>query len=175
MRIWNISARGLGAAAGLAAFALLSGCGNAPTSPTPSNPGSFKGQMRSELEESRREFVVETRERLDEIDNRIAQLDSRLANESELVSESQKAEWQQELFELRQERDVARAELARAEATSPDEFRQMRGTIGLQLDRVEAGIDALVNSITGVFRGDEEQTEPVRGEDDWETRGPGWE
>lgn len=132
--------------------------------PEPRDPSNYGSQFSAELAEERQEFINDTEERLSELDNEIARLKARIQGESQYVSESDRAEWNQDLFELQQDRERAQAELQRARTASAEEWQQMRSNIGIQVDRLESGVRALGSAIGGVFSGGEQ--EPVRGEDE---------
>lgn len=150
-----------------AAACIALGCGSDKPA---EDPGSYNQQYSAELQQERQDFINGTQERLNELENRIGQLQARLENERQYVSESQAAEWSQELFDLQLERREAQARLERAQTADQEEWEAMRGGLGSTLDSIEARLDAIGSSIANVFQGDDEpaedQRQPVGGQDE---------
>jgi hypothetical protein len=112
---------------------------------------SFTQLRTEELERERREFVQERRDQLQQLGTRIARLQARLDHEAKFVDAREKAEWSQELFDLREQHRKAGAELARAETASPDEWAAMRGDVGYAIDSLQAGVTKAGTEINRLF------------------------
>ena len=135
------------------------------TSKPPANePSTYGARYGSELEHERAEFVYQTQERIDKLDREIRQLQVRIDGESPYVSADQRAEWRQDLFELEQERRASQAELDRARTVSPAEWRQMRGTVGAGVDRVEAAVGQVGYAIRTAFSREQTSDEAAAGQ-----------
>jgi hypothetical protein len=119
---------------------------------------SFTQLRAEELERERGEFVRERREQLDQLDTRISRLQARLDHEAMFVDAHEKAEWSQELFDLRGQHRKAEAELARAEKATPDEWAAMRGDVGYAIDSLQAGVTKAGSEINRLFASDESDT-----------------
>jgi hypothetical protein len=146
------------------------GCNSPPA--TAKNPDSFNQQYHAELNAEREKFIRDTQQRLDRLDNRIAQLHARIDHESQFVSPADAAEWKQELFDLRMEQQKARAELQRAQTVDDQQWEAMRGPLGRQVDRLEAGVSTVGSRIGHLFKSDERppvddhsERQPVSGQD----------
>jgi hypothetical protein len=119
---------------------------------------TFSQLREQELQEERRDFLAESQGRLEEVNRDIARMETRLKHEGELVDAAQRAEWSQELFELKQERANLEARVVRAESATPEEWREMRGTLGVGIDSLEAGVTRLGNALSNAFGSDESAT-----------------
>lgn len=150
-------------AAALLAGTTTFGCGS--DQQQPSYPEMYGQKLDAELEQERRDFIAEKQEDLREIENEINRLQVRLDNEAQYVDADQRAEWSNDLFELKQERQNLQASLARAQEATPEEWREMRGFLGTSIDRLEAGVSALGGQIEQITGPDQEVREPVRGEE----------
>jgi hypothetical protein len=127
---------------------------------------SFAQMKQEELESERREFIRERQEQLNELDTQISRLETRLQHEAKFADADEKAEWNQELFELRQEQGRAQAELDRANKATSEEWAQMRGNLGTMLDSLQAGVNKAGAEITGLFRSDDAEGAGARAEVD---------
>jgi BMFP domain-containing protein YqiC len=119
---------------------------------------SFTQLRAEELERERREFVRERREQLDQLDTRISRLEARLDHEAKFVDAHEKAEWSQQLFDLREQHRKAGAELERAEKASPDEWAAMRGDVGYAIDSLQAGVTKAGTEINRLFNSGDSDT-----------------
>lgn len=140
------------ATVGTAAVLTAVGCGGQQKSTT--EPATYSAQYQAELQEERQEFVNDSQERLNEIDNKIARLETRLQYESPYVDSDKRAERSQQLFEAKLQRNELQSKLQRASTASPQEWEEMRGTMGRQLDRVDAAVGQLEVEVDEVFGGD---------------------
>jgi hypothetical protein len=129
-------------------LALSLGCGSSSTT---NPPKTYAEQRDNELESERTEFIADHRERLKEIDNEIGLLETKLKHESKFVDNEQRAEWSQDLFELKQERQQLRAELDRARTANKAEWEEMRGNFGMAFDSLEAGVIKLRDEVAARF------------------------
>ena len=133
-----------------------------------SYPDMYGEKMAAENEAERREFIADKQEELREIENEINRLQARIDGESQYVDADKRAEWSNNLFELKQERQDIQARLSRAQTATPEEWAEMRGFFGTSVDRLKAGVSALggqIEQMTGPeerapVRGDEEEMEP---------------
>ena len=136
-------------AAALAALAVSCGSNNQNNGDRQTAP---YGQLRQEESAAeRREFIAAQREELDELGIEIARMDARLQHEGQYVDAEQRAEWSQELFELRQRQTRARAELERAQNATPAEWAAMRGALGNAVDSLQAGVGKLAGEMGDLF------------------------
>jgi hypothetical protein len=148
-------------------MALVTACGRRDQ-PRAQDPASYEQQFAAQNEEAREEFVEETQERISELDREISQIETRIDQESEFVSLSERAQWKDELFELKRQRQDAEARLDRAQSASPEEWQASRDEVSLTIDRLEAGVQTLGNRVGRVFAGEpdaDRDREPVRGEE----------
>jgi hypothetical protein len=137
---------------GLACVAAwLASCGNHSPEQRPNDPTSYDDQLSSELADERASFIGDKQEQLDELDQKIGQMKARLDHESEYVSESERADWKQDLFELEQQRAQARSRLQRAKTATPAEWKAARNDVSLTFDRLEAGVETLGSRIGRLF------------------------
>jgi hypothetical protein len=141
----------------VATLASALACGCASQKNGAARTSSFGELRQQELAEERREFIQEHREQLEELDTQISRLQARLEHEAKFVEADEKAEWGQELFELRQRHGKARAELTRAENASPEEWAAMRGDIGYAIDSLQAGVTKAGAEIGQLFSSGESE------------------
>ncbi len=134
-------------AASLLAAAALGGCAR----PSPSEPSTYHAKLDQELAQDRANFIDKTRARLREVDNETNLLKAKLDAESPYVSDDKRAEWKQQLFDLQQERKQLDAELHRAETISLNEWRAMRGNLGVMLDSLEAAVKQMSYEVRTAF------------------------
>lgn len=120
-------------------------------------PASFQEYQNEELSTERQQFIKDTQQELDEVSNEIGRLEVRLQHESQYVDQDQQASWSQELFELKQEQQRMQAQLERARTASDAEWEEMRGTFGVAVDSLQAGVTKVSREIAHVFAGDEDQ------------------
>jgi hypothetical protein len=147
----------------VAALASVLACGCASQRNGTARTASFGELRQQELADERREFIKEHREQLEELDTQISRLQARLDHEAKFAKADEKAEWSQELFELRQRHGKARAELIRAENASPEEWAAMRGDIGYAIDSLQAGVTKAGAEIGQLFSsGDGDEQGPQR-------------
>lgn len=137
------------------AAALAFGCASQKSN-TERQADSYAQLKQDELESERREFIRERQEQLNELDTQISRLEARLQHEAEFVDAAEKAEWDQDLFELRQDQGRAQAELDRASQATPEQWAQMRGDLGVTVDSLQASVNKAGSEITGLFRSDDE-------------------
>lgn len=138
------------------------GCGGSQTSKQ-AEPPSFTEYQQRELEAERKEFIADGRTRLDKLDNDIGLLETKLEHEAQYVDEQKRAEWSQQLFENRQEKQRLEAELQRAQTASAAEWAEMRGTFGRSVDTVEASIAKIGAEISqAVGMGPTEQQQQIQ-------------
>jgi hypothetical protein len=136
------------------AIATLGGCAaEHRTRPAP----SYQNLKQQELSEERKEFIEEARARLVEVNRDIAHLDAKLKHESEFVDASERAEWNQELFELKQQRSELNADLERAKTVTLEQWEQMRGRLGVATDSLQAGVRLLTTRISRALASNEER------------------
>jgi hypothetical protein len=145
--------RNKGFIVGSLAAVLAFGCSSQKSS---SDPDSYSQIKQDELESERREYIKERQEQLNKLDTEISRLEARLENEAKFVDADEKADWTQELFELRQEQGKAQAELDRASQASPQEWAEMRSTVGGAVDTLQAGVNKTGAEITGLFTSDDD-------------------
>jgi hypothetical protein len=150
---------------GSLAAALAFGCASQKSN-TEREADSFAQMKQTELESERREFIRERQQQLNELDTQISRFETRLQHEAKFVDADEKAEWNQELFELRQEQGRVQAELDRADGASPEEWAEMRGNLGTMLDSLQAGVNKAGAEITGLFRSDDAEPAGARAEVD---------
>ena len=148
------------------AMTLGCGCANRPMSPQVQQPQSYGEYRQQEQNEERDEFIAEKKSTLDELDNDIGRLEVKLNHEAKYVDAEERAEWSQDLFELRQERDRVRSELERARTASDAEWAEMRGTLGGAVDSLEAGFETVRGEVMAAFDGDDESPSDREGDDD---------
>src|SRR5438105_2950468 len=91
------------------AAATAVGCGR----PSPAEPSSYHARVDENLERDRGEFIAKSNARLAEVDNQIGLLQAKIGAESAYVTEDKRAQWKQQLFDLRQERRQLDAEVKR--------------------------------------------------------------
>ena len=127
-------------------------------------PTMYGNKMDAELQNERQEFITEKQQELREIETEINRLEARIQGEAQYVDAEQRAEWNQELFELKQERQDLQARLSRAQSASPEEWNEMRGFFGKSIDRLEAGVSTLGGQIEQLT-GPEGERQPVSGEE----------
>lgn len=162
----NMGRRVAGGAAIVFGLALSAACGR----PDPEEPRSYGERVDAELAQERQSYIDTQQQRIDELQNEIGRLEARLEGESEFVDEAQRAEWRNELFEQKIELNEAEARLQAARTASDEEWRQMRGNLGLTLDRAEAAVGQIGYSFRSLFAGEPEadesadEREPVAGE-----------
>ena len=106
-------------------------------------PPSYQELQQQELSAERDEYIRETRERLSELDTDVQHMKAKLEHEKQFVDADQRASWSQELFNLEQEEAQLEAQLQRAQTATPQEWQQMRGTIGTATDSLQAGLNKL--------------------------------
>jgi hypothetical protein len=135
-----------------AALALSCGSQQSTTPPVAPEDDSFAQAQQKELESERQEFIRERRQQLDELDTEISRLEARLEHEGKLANAEEKAEWSQQLFELRQEHSRARAELDRASQVGPEEWKEMRGDLDVTFDALQASVSKAGSDIADLFR-----------------------
>jgi len=157
------------AAAILLAGGLAAGCADPPE---PREPSTYGQHLDAELAEERQEYINDQQQRIDDLQREIGRLEARLDGEAEFVEQEQLAEWKQELFEARVELNDAEARLQRARTASDAEWREMRGNLGITIDRAQAAVGQVGYAMRSLFAGDSEQQpadederEPVGGED----------
>lgn len=131
-----------------------------------SYPDMYDEKMSAENEAARRDFIADKQEELREIENEINRIQARIDNEAQYVDAEKRAEWSDELFELKQERQDLQARLSRAQSATPEEWAEMRGFFGTSVDRLKAGVSALGGQVEQMA-GAEERA-PVRGEEEGE-------
>ena len=110
---------------------------------TTNQPPIYQELKQEELASERDDYIDDTQQRLQEVDRDIEHVKAKLEHESNFVDEDQRAEWKQDLFELEQERADLGARLDRARTASPEEWEEMRGTLGTSTDALQAGIRKL--------------------------------
>jgi hypothetical protein len=137
------------------------GCGSSQD--RQSVPAMYGAKLSAEQEAERREFIAEKQEDLREIENEINRMQVRIEHESEYVDADKRADWSNELFELKQERQDIQARLSRAQNATPEEWNEMRGFLGGSIDRLQAGVGALGGQIEQMAGG---ERAPVRGEEE---------
>jgi hypothetical protein len=144
------------AVAGALAFALAAAPGCGSMSPN-GQPKTFAQERGEQLEAERREFIAAHRDRLVEIDKEITPLEAKLRHESKSVDNQQRAEWSQDLFELKQEKQRLSAELDRAETATQEEWEEMRGSFELAVDALHSGVIRLRDEVATAFEVEERQ------------------
>jgi hypothetical protein len=147
--------------------ATVTGCASRQDTSRQSVPEMYGDKMDAELEKERQEYISDRREELAELKNEIARLEVRLQHESQYVDAEQRAEWSQELFELKRDHQDAEARLSRAQNASPEEWEEMRGFFGRAIDRIQVGVGTLGGQLEQAAGGTDRQ--PVRGEQEDET------
>lgn len=153
----NMGRRVVGGAAIVLGLAATAACGR----PDPEEPRTYGERVDAELADERQAYIDEQQGRIDELQNEIGRLEARLEGESEFVDEAQRAEWKNQLFEQKIELNEAEARLQAARAASDEEWRDMRGNLGLTLDRAEAAVGQIGYSFRTLFSGDPESEEPA--------------
>jgi hypothetical protein len=131
--------------------ALAAGCGSNNQTNSDRQTNSYSQLRQEELEAAREVYISDRRKQLDELDTQIARMETRLEHEGQYADAQERAEWSQRLFELREQQRRTRAELDRAETASPEEWAEMRGTIGNAVDSVEAGVKKLASDMGSLF------------------------
>ncbi len=142
----------------------VAACGGTKTE---ARSSGYNQNLSAEFQAERQEFISETQQRLSEVDNRISELQSTIQGESPYVSESQRAEWREDLAELKREQQSAQSRLQQARTASPQGWREMRSDIGLQVDRLEAGVEQIGYAVSDLFAEEQERV-PARGEEEQE-------
>ena len=123
------------------------GCASSQATEQAENP-SYSELREAELRSERQEFINDTQERLSTIETDINRLQARLDHEAQYVDASKRADWSQELFELKRERERLQAELNRAQTASDEEWEEMRGTLAGWVDSLQAGVAKASNEIS---------------------------
>lgn len=123
--------------------ALLGLCVGCASERATNEPASFQQLKQEELASEREDYIEDTQERLKEVDRDVEHVKAKLEHESKFVDVDQRASWKQDLFELEQERAELGARLERARTASPEEWEEMRGTLGTSTDALQAGIRKL--------------------------------
>jgi hypothetical protein len=108
-----------------------------------SEPPSYQEIKEDELDSERQEFINETQQRLGEVEREREHLAVKLKHEAKFVDAEERAVWSQELFDLGQERERLHGELERAQTTNNEEWKQMRGDIGVATDSLQAAMSKL--------------------------------
>jgi len=122
---------------------LLCICAGCASEHSAREPASYQQLKQDELASERDEYIRDTQERLTEVDRDIQHVKAKLSAESEFVDKDQQASWRQDLFELEQDRSELGARLDRARSASPEEWEEMRGTLGTAADSLQAGVRKL--------------------------------
>lgn len=135
--------------------ALAAGCGSNNETNSDRQTNSYTQLRQQEAASERQDFIRDREKQLDELDNQIARMDARLEHEAQYVDARQRAEWSQQLFELREEQHRARAELERAQTATPEEWHEMRGTLGNAVDSIDARVKKLGGEMSGLFSSDD--------------------
>jgi hypothetical protein len=135
--------------------ALAAGCGSNNETNSDRQTNSYTQLRQQEAASERQDFIRDREKQLDELDNQIARMDARLDHEAQYVDARQRAEWSQRLFELREEQHRTRAELERAQTATPEEWHEMRGTLGNAVDSIDARVKKLGGEMSGLFSSDD--------------------
>jgi hypothetical protein len=117
-------------------------------------------RLSAELERERQEFIVESRERLAALTHDMHDLETKAEHDSPYASADDRAEWSQQLFELKQQRGRVEAELDRATQATAEEWKAMRGPIGRTIDTMEAAAEKLRHDVPAIFAPDEADPSP---------------
>lgn len=134
--------------AGTCSLMVAWGCASQPKN----NPdASYSEIKQAELSTERREFIREKQAELKKIDNELGLTQAKLDHESQYVTADQRAQWSQEIFELKQERQRLNAEVSRAETVNEAEWEEMRGGLGVAVDSLQAGVTKFGNTVAGAF------------------------
>lgn len=144
--------RNLGTGIALVVLASAGGCTKQPTQ----GDQSFTAYQTQELQAERNEFIVERTAQLEQVENEIQRTQARIQGESQYVDTRQKAEWDQRLWELKQEKDRLSAELERARNASLPEWQQMRGRFSTSVDMLQANVSKVGDEIASFFQGGDE-------------------
>lgn len=138
-----------------ALLALGVGCSSTNQSNGDRQTTAYSQLRQEESASERQEFIAAHREELKELETEIARMEARLQHEGQYVDAEQRAEWSQELFELRQQQNQARAELERAQNATPAEWAEMRGALGNAVDSLQAGVGKLAREMGDLFESEE--------------------
>lgn len=133
--------------------AAVAGCSSQRAS---GEPPSYQEMKQDELDSERREFIEDTQQRLGEVEREREHLSVKLKHESKFVDAEERAAWSQELFELGQERERLQAELERARTANDEEWKQMRGDIGVATDSLQAAMAKLSADVSAGVSSDPE-------------------
>lgn len=135
----------------VAALGLAVGC--APSRPPAqvSTDQSFAAYQNAEIESERQEFVEAKSKQLQDVDAEIGRLEAKLTYEASYANAPKRAEWSQRLWELRQKKEKLTAELDRAKTASPLEWRDMRGTLAVAVDTLQADANKIGVDIGRLF------------------------
>lgn len=140
---------------------LLAVCASCASERATNEPASYQALKQDELASERDEYIEDTRERLTEVDRDIEHVKAKLEHESEFVDQNQRASWKQDLFELEQERAELGARLDRARSASPEEWEEMRGTLGSSTDALQAGVRKLRVDVAEAVGLDDDEKAPI--------------
>jgi uncharacterized protein YlxW (UPF0749 family) len=105
----------------------------------------------AETESERQQFIDSARERIANLTREMNDLEERADKDSPYASADDRAEWSQQLFELKQQRARLEAELDRARTATSEEWKAMRGPIGRTLDTLEAAALKLRHDVPAIF------------------------
>lgn len=130
---------------------LGSGCATSPPPAQVPTNRSFAAYQDAEIETERQAFIISKQKQLHEVNDEIGRLDAKLAYEATYANAHQRAEWTQRLWELRQRQEKLTAEVDRASKASPLEWREMRGTLGVAIDTLQANANKIGDDISGWF------------------------
>jgi hypothetical protein len=133
------------------AASLLAASLSACNAPSPTEPSSYHAKLDQNLEKERAEFINKTHNRLSEVDRQIGLMQAKIEAESPYVNEDKRADWKQQLFDLRQERRQLEAELKRAQTASLPEWKAMRGNLGVMMDSLEAAVQQMSYEVRTAF------------------------
>ena len=134
--------------AGACSLIVAWGCASQPKN----NPdASYSEIKQAELSQERRDFITDREDKLKSIDNELGLTQAKLQHESKFVKPEQRAEWSQEIFELKQERQRLSSEVARARTANEAEWKEMRGPVGVAVDSLQARLTKLGNTVGSAF------------------------
>lgn len=122
-----------------------------------SEPPSYQEIKQEELDSERQEFIKDTQQRLGEVEREREHLTVKLEHESKFVDAEERASWSQELFDLGQERQRLQGELERARTANDEEWKQMRGDIGVATDSLQAAMAKLSADVSAGVSSDDSQ------------------
>jgi Skp family chaperone for outer membrane proteins len=105
----------------------------------------------AEIESERQQFIDGARERVANLTREMNDLEDRADKDSPYASADERAEWSQQLFELKQQRARLEAELDRAHTATAEEWKAMRGPLGRTLDTLEAAAQKLRHDVPVIF------------------------